>query len=316
MQLSNSDLTSLTVFRTVAEHRGFLGAQVALGLSQSAVSFHMKALEDRIGFRLCRRGRSGFELTDRGAIVYEQSKVLFLGLGSFENIVAGLKNSLTGTLRLGLADNTVTDPDMPIHRIIASLHRRAPEVTVKIEIKPPELLISELGNGGIDVAIVPEMQAYPGLRFTFLREEPQSLYCGSSHPLFDLPTAKINPKTVRPHPFVIRPYAKGFELQHLPEAVARSAVSSMEAQAMLVLSGLYLSYLPEHYAKAWVATGEMKSLSPKIPRIFSKFFLATRAERRSSSVLDLFVQELVALGSENSHRSRGLYASRKPVKRA
>jgi DNA-binding transcriptional LysR family regulator len=314
MQLSNSDLTSLTVFRAVAEHRGFLGAQVALGLSQSAVSFHMKALEDRIGFRLCRRGRSGFELTDRGAIVYEQSKVLFLGLAAFENIVAGLKNSLTGTLRLGLADNTVTDPDMPIHRIIAALHRRAPEVTIKIEIKPPELLISELGNGSIDVAIVPEMQTYPGLRFTFLREEPQSLYCGSSHPLFDLPALKINPKTVRPHPFVIRPYAKGFELQHLPEAVARSAVSSMEAQAMLVLSGLYLGYLPEHYAKAWVATGEMKSLSPRIPRIFSKFFLATRAERRSSSVLDLFVQELVALGSENSHRSRGLHASRKLTK--
>src|ERR1700733_13531993 len=124
---SNSDLTSLTVFRAVAEHRGFLGAQVALGLRQSAVSFHMKALEQRIGFRLCRRGRSGFELTDRGAIVYEQSKVLFLGLGAFENTVAGLKNRLTGTLRLGLVDNTGTDPDMPIHPIIPSLHRRAPE---------------------------------------------------------------------------------------------------------------------------------------------------------------------------------------------
>jgi DNA-binding transcriptional LysR family regulator len=316
MQLSNSDLTSLTVFRAVAEHRGFLGAQVALGLSQSAVSFHMKALEQRIGFRLCRRGRSGFELTDRGAIVYEQSKVLFLGLGAFENTVAGLKNRLTGTLRLGLVDNTVTDPDMPIHRIITSLHRRAPEVTIRIEIKPPEMLVSELGNGSIDAAIVPQMQTYPGLRFSFLREEPQSLYCGSSHPLFDLPASKIDSKTVRPHPLVVRPYAKGFELQHLPEAVARTAVSSMEAQAMLVLSGLYLSYLPEHYAKAWVARGEMKSLSPGIPRIFSKFFLATRAERRSSSVLDLFIQELVALGSESAHRLKGLHTSRKPAKRS
>jgi LysR family transcriptional regulator, transcriptional activator for bauABCD operon len=316
MQMSNSDLTSLTVFRAVAEHRGFLGAQVALGLSQSAVSFHMKALEERMGFRLCRRGRSGFELTDRGAIVYEQSNVLFLGLGSFENTVAGLKDRLTGTLRLGLADNTVTDPDMPIHRIITSLHRRAPEVMIRIEIKPPEMLISELGNGSLDVAIVPEMQTYPGLRFSFLREEPQSLYCGSSHPLFDLPASKIDSKTVRPHPFVVRPYAKGFELQHLPEAVARTAVSSMEAQAMLVLSGLYLSYLPEHYAKAWVVTGEMKSLSPKIPRIFSKFFLATRAEKRSSSVLDLFIQELVALVPENSHRLRGRHPSRKLTKRS
>jgi LysR family transcriptional regulator, transcriptional activator for bauABCD operon len=316
MQLSNSDLTSLTVFRAVAEHRGFLGAQIALGLSQSAVSFHMKALEQRMGFRLCRRGRSGFEMTDRGAIVYEQSTVLFLGLGSFENIVAGLKNRLTGTLRLGLADNTVTDPDMPIHRIIASLSHRAPEVAIRIEIKPPEMLISELGNGSIDVAIVPQMQTYPGLRFTFLREEPQSLYCGSSHPLFHLAGPKIDAKTVGSHPFVVRPYAKGFELQHLPEAVAKTAVSSMEAQAILVLSGLYLSYLPEHYAMAWVATGEMKSLSPKIPRIFSKFFLATRAERRSSSVLDLFIQELVALGSENAHRSKGLHTVRKPSRRS
>src|ERR1700684_4679528 len=101
MQVSNSDLTSLAVFRSVVEHRSFLGAQVALGLSQSAVSFHMKALEQRIGFRLCRRGRSGFELTDRGAIVYEQSKVLFLGLGSFENNVAGLKEKVAGNSPLG-----------------------------------------------------------------------------------------------------------------------------------------------------------------------------------------------------------------------
>ena len=139
MQVSNSDLTSLAVFRSVVEHRGFLGAQVALGLSQSAVSFHIKGLEQRLGFRLCRRGRSGFELTDRGAIVYDQSKLLVLGLGAFENAVGGLRDRLVGTLRLGLVDNTVTDPEMPIYRVIAAVSRKAPEVIVKIEIKPPEL---------------------------------------------------------------------------------------------------------------------------------------------------------------------------------
>jgi DNA-binding transcriptional LysR family regulator len=306
MQVSNSDLTSLTVFRSVVEHRGFLGAQVALGLSQSAVSFHIKGLEQRLGFRLCRRGRSGFELTDRGAIVYDRSKLLFLGLGAFEDAVGGLRDRLVGTLRLGLVDNTVTDPDMPIYRVIAAVNRKAPEVIVKIEIKPPELLISELGNGGIDVAIVPETQTYPGLRFSPLREEPQSLYCGASHPLFRASPLKIDAKTVAQYPFAVRPYAKGFELQHVPGATAKTAVSSMEAQAMLVLSGLYLSYLPEHYAKAWTRTREMRSLSPKIPRIFSKFFLATRAEKRSSSILDVFIQELISLGSENSHRLKGL----------
>lgn len=312
MQVSNSDLTSLAVFRAVVEHRGFLGAQVALGLSQSAVSFHIKGLEQRLGFRLCRRGRSGFELTDRGDIVYGQSKLLFLGLGAFEDAVGRLRDRLVGTLRLGLVDNTVTDPDMPIYRVVAAVSRKAPEVTIKIEIKPAELLISELGNGGLDLAIVPETQTYPGLRFSPLREEPQSLYCGAAHPLFRARPSKIDAKTVEQYPFAIRPYAKGFELQHVPGAIAKTAVSSMEAQAMLVLSGLYLSYLPDHYAKAWIKTGEMRSLSPKIPRIFSKFFLATRAEKRSSSILDLFIQELIAIGSESSHRRKGLLPKSSP----
>jgi DNA-binding transcriptional LysR family regulator len=202
---------------------------------------------------------------------------------------------------------------MPIYRVIAAVSRKAPEVIIKIEIKPPELLISELGNGGLDVAIVPETQTYRGLRFSPLREEPQSLYCGASHPLFRAAPSKIDAKMVGQYPFAVRPYAKGFELQHVPGASAKIAVSSMEAQAMLVLSGLYLSYLPEHYAKAWVKTGEMRSLSPKIPRILSKFFLATRAEKRSSSILDVFIQELISLGSESSHRLKGLLP--KPAKR-
>ncbi len=308
MHVSNSDLTSLAVFRAVVEHRGFLGAQIAIGLSQSAVSFHIKGLEQRLGFRLCTRGRGGFALTDRGEIVYEKSKSLFLGLGAFENEVAGLRNKLSGILRLGIVDNTITDPEMPIHWIIAAISRKAPEIAIKVEIKSAELLLVELGNGGIDVAIVPAMRAYPGLRFSLLREETQSLYCGLKHPLFKVPTSKCTAKSLASYPFAIRPYAGDFELQHVPGAIAKTAVSSLEAQAMLVLSGLYLGYLPDHYAGAWVRKGEMRSLSPKIPRIQSQFFLATRSEKRSSAVLDLFVQELISFGSERLHRMKGLHA--------
>lgn len=306
MHVSNSDLTSLAVFRAVVEHRGFLGAQIAIGLSQSAVSFHIKGLEQRLGFRLCTRGRGGFALTDRGKIVYEKSKSLFLGLSAFEDEVAGLRSKLSGMLRLGIVDNTITDPEMPIHRIIAAMRRKAPEIAFKIEVKSAELLLVELGNGGIDVAIIPAMRAYPGLRFSLLREETQSLYCGLKHPLFKVPTSKHTAKSLAGYPFAIRPYAGDFELQHVPGAIAKTAVSSLEAQAMLVLSGLYLAYLPDHYAGAWVRKGEMRSLSPKIPRIQSKFFLATRSEKRSSAVLDLFIQELVSFGSESLHRRKGL----------
>jgi len=290
MRMTNSDLTSLAVFCSVVEHQSFLGAQVALGLSQSAVSFHIKALEERFGFSLCQRGRRGFKLTDNGSVVFEKSRAIFGELSTFENEIGSLKKRISGTIRLGVVNNTVTDSHLPIHRMIASLHRKAPDVLVCVEISSPESLISGLGNGTLDLAILPETTRYPGIRWEPFRKEAHALYCGSEHPLFKKKIAEINVKTVEQHAFVVRPYAMMLELKHLPKALARLTVSSMEAQAMLVLSGLYLSYLPEHFGNAWVKRREMRSLSPKIPRIYSNFFIATRIEKRPSSLL-LFVMK-------------------------
>jgi DNA-binding transcriptional LysR family regulator len=300
MRLANSDLAALAVFRAVVEHRSFLGAQVALGLSQSAVSFHIKALEDRLGFTLCQRGRRGFALTDRGAKVFAQAKVLFGEMAAFENAVAALKATLAGTVRLGLVDNTVTDPAMPIHRVIAALHHKAPDVVVHLAVGSPELLISELGNGGLDLAIMPETNRYPGIRTAPLRREPHALYCGAPHPLFAARSGAITLSAVQRHPFVVRPYAGMRELQHLPKAHARVSVSSMEAQAIYILGGLYLGYLPEHYAANWVARGEMRSLSPRIPRIHSRFVIATRNARRAPPLLQFAIRELRAQLAEDA----------------
>jgi DNA-binding transcriptional LysR family regulator len=301
MQVAQSDLRSLAVFRAVVEHRSFLGAQIALGLSQSAVSFHIKALEERFGFRLCRRGRGGFELTDRGAAVYEKSKALFLSLNAFESDIGTLKHRITGTLRLGLVDNTITDEDLPIYKVIAALSRKAPDATVQIVIDAPEALVTELGNGGIDIAILPEVQSYQGLKFSYLRDERHSLYCATGHPLFTVPEEALSATVIGKYAFVVRLYANKRELQHFPNAIIRATASNMEAQAMFVLSGQYLGYLPDHYAHAWVKQARLRALLSSETNIPSKFVIATRLAERAPSVLDLFIQELAGIASERLH---------------
>lgn len=303
MQVAQSDLRSLMVFRAVVEHRSFLGAQVALGMSQSAVSFHIKALEDRFGFRLCRRGRSGFELTDRGAALYEKSKALFIALNAFESDVGTLKHRITGTLRLGLVDNTITDEDLPIHRVIGILSRKAPEALVRIMIDDPEALVTEVGNGGIDIAIIPEVQPVAGLKFTRFRDERHSLYCAVGHPLFVSAPATLTLAAIEAHPFVVRPYANRRELQHFPNAVVKASASNMEAQAMFVLSGQFLGYLPDHYADAWVRQGRFRALLPEETGLLSPFMIATRQAERPPAVLDLFMRELAGIASERLHLS-------------
>ena len=302
MQLGQSDLRSLIVFRGVVEHKSFLGAQIALGLSQSAVSFHIKSLEDRLGFKLCRRGRSGFELTDRGAIVYERSKTLFLALNAFNSDVGILKNRITGTLKLGLVDNTITDSNLPIHRVIARIAEKAPEARVELAIDAPEDLLAEIVNGGLDIAILPETRKYPGLKLSRFHEEMHSLYCAGGHPLFNVADSELTPKRIETHDFVVRRYANRQELQFFPQAQANAIASNMEAQAIFILSGHYIGYLPDHYARDWVEKGTFRPLLARETRISSRFVIATRSGEKPSTVLDFFIRELAGLASEALHK--------------
>lgn len=304
MQVAQSDLRSLAVFRAVVEHGSFLGAQVALGLSQSSVSFHMKALEERLGFRLCQRGRAGFELTDRGAAVYEKSKALYLALNAFEGGVGLLKHTITGMLRLGLVDNTITDEDLPISRVIAAISRKAPDAVIRIVIDTPEDLITELGNGGIDIAILPEVQPYAGIRLSPFKDERHSLYCGVGHPLWTVPAEALSPDLIEAHGFVVRPYANRRELQHFPNALVKATASNMEAQAMFILSGHFVGYLPDHYAAPWIEQKRFRALLPQETGISSPFVIATRQAERAPAVLDLFVREFTAIASERLHQER------------
>jgi LysR family transcriptional regulator, transcriptional activator for bauABCD operon len=80
-QLLHVDLRLLTILRTIVECKGLASAQNILNMSQSSVSASLGELEARLGLRLCNRGRSGFELTEAGRIVYEASHDLFDAVG-------------------------------------------------------------------------------------------------------------------------------------------------------------------------------------------------------------------------------------------
>ena len=299
MRLSSSDLKSLIIFRAVVEHNGFMGAQAALNLGQATVSFHIKALEDRLGFRLCHRGRAGFSLTEKGEIAYDHSKTLFSAMSDYESILGELRHTISGTLRLGLIDNTISNPGMPMHQVVRSFMKRAPSAKIEISIAVPEQLVTEVGNGGLELAIMPETRRYKGLKFSRFYDEQHSLYATTDHPLWREKT--ITPASVMMHPFVIRPYANLVELQHFPNAQIKAMASNMEAQAMFILSGVVVGYLPDHFAQTWVDKGEIRPVLNETTGISSPFFIVTRERERQPLLLRTFVRELVSSSWARTH---------------
>ena len=68
----------------------------------------------------------------------------------------------------------------------------------------------------------------------------------------------------------------------------------MEPIVILLLSGAYLGFLPDHYAAHWVARGELRCLLPSTPETSAPFQLITRQGLARSPPLEVFLQEILA----------------------
>lgn len=98
MKTAGTDLTVLRVFDAVARHGGFAAAQPERNINPSTISNHIRALEARLGVRLCKRGRAGFLLTEQGEIVLAAARRLFQALDDFALDVSVLRQHDLGLI--------------------------------------------------------------------------------------------------------------------------------------------------------------------------------------------------------------------------
>jgi DNA-binding transcriptional LysR family regulator len=290
MPFDVTDLRLLRLFMTIVEAGGFAAAQGELNLSLSTISTHVTRLEGRLGVRLCRRGRSGFALTEEGKVVYEEARRLLGQMEQFEGRVRALKASLGGTLAVGIVDNTITDPNAPLDRLFAAFAAAAPDVMLQVVSRPPNELLRDIIAGQVHVAIASFPKIALGLSYVDLYEETQRFYCGFGHPLFTVPERDIDVDAVRCHPIIGRTYWGQRDLRIFAVGGPRAVVSDMEAEARLILSGAYLGYLPEHFARPFVDGGRLRAIRSDLFAYTAPFQIAYSPDRSRQPVLKAFLR--------------------------
>ncbi len=307
MKISDYSLRKLITFCWVVEQNGFGGVQAMFGLSQPTISSHIKDLEISLGFRLCKRGRSGFALTDRGQIVYKRCRAFLNSMADFESVLGELRGSLTGHLRIGVVDSTTTNEDFSIHQAIHQFFSKEQDVYLDLEVETPQLLEKALINGDIQLAIGPFPVQSKALWYKKIYEEVHGLYCGYRHPLFTLDNAAITTESITRCAMTIRPYLKSVETDNYwSGATIMASASNMEAQAMLIESGCFLGFLPGHYAKRWVEKQRMREIDHLDLQWRSPFYVATRAGTTPPLVVRAFIQEIeVVLAKTQSPAEAG-----------
>lgn len=293
MRISDFTLRDLRTFCAVVDHSGFLAAQAVLGMSQPAISAHIRDLETGLGFTLCRRGRSGFALTEKGKLVYDYAKAMLSGIEDCSARLNALRSVLSGPLRIGIVDSEANNPDLPLHRAISRFFAREQEVQLSLDIGTPEALAKGLQNDELHVAIGPFPNRQPNIRYLPIYTEEHALYCGRHHPLFSVSDDEITRTRLAEHAMTVRPYLQRAELQGLDAPRVTASVSNMEGQAILIRSGCFLGFLPVHFAATWVSSGEMRKLSLPGLGWLSQFYVALRTNPEPSDLTKAFVQDVV-----------------------
>lgn len=291
--LSDSDIKLLRIFHVIAQCGGFAAAQAQLNLSQSAISTRMAQLEARLGSRLCERGRGTFRLTDEGHAVVLASRKLFGALEDFRTEVAEAQGTVTGELRLGIIDNSVTHEDDRIRKAIARFAAAAPNANLNIFIGGAVELEQQVLDNRLHVAIGLFHHALEGLAYTTLFREEHVLYCATSHPFFDAPDAEITPARLREARYVSWGYGEGLPGWKPPFDFKEVASSPyIEGVAYLILSGAYIGYLPSHYARTWVAERRIRPLLERETWRSVDFSLVRKASPRVSRLTRTFLEGL------------------------
>ena len=288
-QLSDMDIRLLRVFKSVVDCGGMAAAELELNIGTSTVSRHIKDLETRLGLTLCRRGRAGFALTTEGQQIYTETLRLLAGVDAFRSSVDEIHRRMGGQLNIAVFDKTASNPQAHISSAIALFMERAPDVSLHLFVAPLNAIERGVIDGQFQVGIIPGHRSSDSLAYDALFNETMFLYCGAQHALFTAEPPELTWDELRNYPFAGLGYhSPNMEISQQVRLTRRATGYDQESIATLILSGQFLGFLPDHYAQAFVRSGQMRAVKPELFRYDCSFFGIVRRSPQPSRVTRAF----------------------------
>ncbi|MDR3101313.1 MAG: LysR family transcriptional regulator, partial [Paraburkholderia sp.] len=251
---SDLDLRLVRVFLAVVDARGITAAEATLGVRQSTISSQLSALEARVGFTLCERGRGGFRLTSKGERFVASARALLAATSQFVAQVRDIDRKLVGTLSIGLIGQASQVENARLAEAIGAFRKRDQAVRFAMRVAPPQELEESLVNQQLDLAIGYFWHRVAGLTYTGLFSERQVICCGRGHQLFHA-DPHVTLDDLRAHDWIWRSYPVPEELASIGERQVTAIADSIDAATVLILSGSHIGYLPEHHAQSFEQRG-------------------------------------------------------------
>jgi DNA-binding transcriptional LysR family regulator len=284
----------LQVFHAVAKHLSFTKAAEALFMTQPAVTFQIRQLEEHFNTRLFDRTHGRISLTAAGNLALEYAERILDVSAELDTRLQELSGQLGGPLLIG-ASTTIADYLLP--RVLGAYKVRFPAVVPRLFVANSEAVQNRVADRRLDIGFIEGDSHLPLLATDVCCEDELQVTCAPSHPLAQLESA--TPESLAHYPNISREPGSGTRevidryLQMVgvaPDSLQRvMELGSPEALKGLVATGLGFSIMSRVTVLNEIRLGQLVQI-PLAPRLIRNMSVVYPKERIHSQLVSSFIR--------------------------
>jgi DNA-binding transcriptional LysR family regulator len=292
------DLRHLLTLRTVVDKGSFSQAAEELEISQPAVSFQIRSLEDRLGHRLLDRSGRRVTLTEPGEVAYRYARRIIGLEAELEREMGEIGSKVAGRLVIGSS----TGPgEVLLPRLLGAFHRVHPDVRVSLVVSDTQTVCERVLDDELELGVVGAARPHRGLVFEpFVRDELVAIV-PPDHPLASRDSVTLEELVAEP----MLLQQEGSGVRSVVEAAMREGglrdrdlhvameLGLQQSVKAAVLDGYGITVISRLAVEREVAEGGLVALKLEGPGLERHFFAvrhAGRTPKRVSSAFEEFAR--------------------------
>ncbi len=284
----------LQVFYTVAKQLSFTKAAEQLFMTQPAVTFQVKQLEEHFNSRLFERSHGKIALTPAGQMVLGYAERI-LGLSEeMDKRVGELTGAISGPLLLG-ASTTIAEFILP--RMLGEFKARHPQVHTHMTVANSETIENRVADHTIDLGLIESPSQLPGLHTEVCCDDELVMICAPDYKLAG--HKAVTPQQIAGEPYISRESGSG--TRQFADNYFRQAgiapedlnivmeLGSPEAIKGVVETGIGVAIMSRTTVAKDLRLGSLVAI-PLEPRLIRTLSLVYPREKFRSRLLSTFVE--------------------------
>ncbi|MBO0144633.1 LysR family transcriptional regulator [Agrobacterium sp. Ap1] len=295
IETSRETMRDLVMFVTVARELSFTRAAAHLGLSQTAVSYTIKALEERLGVRLLTRTTRSVSLTEAGERLLETTGAHLDGIDTALAGLSTLRDKPAGMVRIAASDHAA---DTILRPVLERILPHYPDVSAEIVIDNAMTdIAAERCDAGIRLGehLADGMVAAkvgPDIRMAVVATP--EYFSRRGHPTVpgDLTDHSCLALRLQTHGGI---YSWEFEKddQIVNIRPTGQIVSNLPAQIVsYCLSGMGVACMPESYFVEFLANGRLERVLDEWCAPFGGYHIYYPSRRQQTQAFSLILSEM------------------------